>query len=283
MNERDPLVRDGTPWEEHRASGRTVFVKREDLCARIGPPFSKMRGLVAFARACDESVLAALDSYHSQAGWALACACRALGRRAVVFYPEVKGEPGWRKSQQEAAKEGAEIVALPATRSSVLWYQARRRLAETHPGARLIPNGLVLEESVAATARELLDFTPAELLVPSATWVVSVSSGNIAAGVARGLVRALFRGRLVLHLGYARDEERLLDDLGRRSCGDAEFPFPFRLEFVNEGYAYRDSVDCPCPFPSNAYYDRKAWKWIDGVGAGALDSADPLVFWNIGD
>lgn len=279
----DPLVLRGTPWEPHRTpGGAEVWVKREDLCARVGPPFSKMRGLVEFVRARPEAVFGALDSYHSQAGWAVACACRALGRRAVVFYPEVKGEPGPRKSQQEALAAGAEVIALPAGRSAILWYRARRRLALLYPDALLLPNGLVLAESVAATAREVVEHTAPHLVAPGVVWVVSVSSGTIAAGVARGLVRAGFRGRLVLHLGYSRDEARLRRDLGLRAFGDAAFAFPFGVEVVDEGYAYRDRVAEVAPFPSNEYYDRKAWRWIAGAPA-QLSGAARVAFWNIGD
>lgn len=279
----DPLVLRGTPWETHQTpGGREVWVKREDLCARIGPPFSKMRGLVDFLRVRQEERFGALDSYHSQAGWALACACRALGRRAVVFYPEVKGEPGPRKSQQNAAAEGAEVIPLVAGRSAILWFRARRRLALIDPAALLLPNGLVLAESVAASAAEVIEHTPAALFAPSVAWVVSVSSGTIAAGVARGLTRAGFRGRLVLHLGYSRSESRLRSDLALRAFGDALFAFPFSVEVIDEGYAYRDRVEEPAPFPSNEYYDRKAWRWI-ASDPPALSGAAGVAFWNIGD
>lgn len=277
----DPLVRINTPWECYPVAGRPVWVKREDLCARVGPPFSKMRGLVAHLRKRPETTFGVLDSYHSQAGWAVAAACQALDRRAIVFYPEMRHEPGWRTSQEEAARMGAEIVPLTAGRSAILWFRARAALAARDPAAHLLPNGLTLDESVAATAGELHANTPPALLGPAAAWVVSVSSGTIAAGVAGGLTTRRFRGRLVLHLGYDRSVAQVRAFLAQRAFGDPDFPFPFEILTVNEGYAYRDRVAEPAPFPCNEYYDRKAWHWIRRDPM-ALRPNDPVVMWNIG-
>lgn len=269
----------GTPVEPHVCGGRTVFVKREDLSSpEPGPRFSKIRGVVEHLKSHREPVLGVLDTYHSKAGWGVAFLGQRLGRKVVVFFPRYKGEEGLRENQLRARSFGAELVELPAGRSAILYHQARRRLSELYPGAYLLPNALKLEESVNATANEVWRCDPA--LFDGATWVVSVSSGTIAAGVVKGLAAVQARGRVVLHMGYRRSEEELVRYV--RDKVGSPLPGSLRLDVVDEGWAYKDHrLEPNPPFPCNEYYDRKAWGWL----SENLDrfGADPVVFWNIGE
>jgi len=119
---------------------------------------------------------------------------------------------------------GAELRPLRATKSAVLWYQARKDLAERNPGAYLFPNGLKLNESIEETRREVLT-TPPGLM--NGTWVVSVSSGAIAKGVAKALAQVGFGGTLVLHMGYSRSRDGLLRYMG-------EYLHGYKVEVVDE-------------------------------------------------
>jgi hypothetical protein len=162
-------------------------------------------------------------------------------------------------------------MPLPATKSSVLFYQARRIFYEKYPDGYLFPNGLKLEETQQATKQEVALYSPSELFEESANWVISVSSGTIAKGVARGLEEKGFRGTLVLHMGFSRSKEEMEREF-RSICR-------FNIRVIDEGYEYKDCVDFPVPFPCNPYYDRKAWKWlVENVET----LTDPIVFWNIG-
>src|SRR3990167_7830623 len=115
-----------TPVEKYRIGKIPVFVKREDLCTpNPGPPFSKTRGLAAFISSSDAKQIGVLDTYHSYGGWAVAYVCKKLGRKAVVFYPEFKNDPGYRLGQKRAEALGAEIIPLPAGRSAILYRRAR--------------------------------------------------------------------------------------------------------------------------------------------------------------
>lgn len=266
-----------TPVELHNG----IWVKREDLCALPpAPPFSKYRGVVAHIRKRPENVIGVLDTLHSKAGWAVAAACQVLGKRCINYYPTfAREEPGTiRPYQLAAARLGAELVALPAGMSAVLWYQARHCLHLRYPLQSLLssnetgymmPNALKLEESAEETARELVD---SKISQPDRL-VVSVSSGTIAAGVLRGLARAKLYPRVQLHLGYSRPEGAVRKYLGKMA---PEFPQGM-LSVIDEGYAYSDAVtDIEAPFPCNAYYDLKAWKWL--LRQGWKD----VLFWNVG-
>lgn len=278
----------GTPVEVHRlpTSGREVMVKREDLCCPYpGPTFSKIRGVYAHIRARPESLIGVLDTYHSKAGWAVAAVSRALGKHCVDYWPQYKTDgPALRRQQAEATEWGAQLRALPAGRSAVLYHQARRETIAL--GGYMMPNALKLPESVRETSQEFRSTAwPASL--DGGTLVVSASSGTILAGVLNGLAFTTSRPSLIaVHMGYSRSQSAMLEYLREASrltfAYWERFVVP-RLRFYDEQYAYKDAArpGADAPFPCNPYYDLKAWRWLDRVACHTLN--DPLVFWNIGD
>ena len=241
-----------TPWEQYE----DIWVKREDLCCPEGPPFSKIRGLAEHLAPlhCEVGVL---DTFHSKGGCAAAFLCQKLRLPCYVFYPG--SEP--HESQLRAAELGANLISLQPGRSAILYYRARKLLSSLTEGRGcMLPNGLALAESILATQQEVA-FTPANLF--GGTWVVSASTGTIAAGVNAGLQG---RAKLIVHLGFSRS----ISAMGKKVPG---------AEIIDEGYSYRDAIEYPCSFPCNPYYDLKAWKWLC---QNRERLAPPVVFWNIG-
>lgn len=278
---RTQLLRDGTPLEDHRTRWG-FWVKREDLSAREpGPPFSKTRGVCAHMATLPEGTteIGVLDTYHSQAGHAVAHAARALGLGVTNFYPEYKHEPGHRAPQVRAEMLGARLVGLPAGRSAVLYHQAKKQLALKYGDkGYMMPNALKLPEMVAETAREVRtlppDFHPAVVVVP-------ISSGTIAAGVIRGF---LDRGgptpMFILHMGYDRSPAAVFKYVaGKVGPGFDEV----MVQLINEKYGYKD-VARPGPTPDwlcSPYYDLKAFRWWMRTYPQRTDIPATL-FWNIG-
>lgn len=248
-----------------------LFVKREDLsCPAPGPPFSKARGVFARIKTRPEKIIGALDTSHSQAGWAVARACQVLGKKCVDYYPAFKANPGPHPAQIEAKRLGAELVALPAGRSAILYHAAKKDCLAR--GGYMMPNALKLDESVSETARE----------VPTANfnfdWViVPASSATIAAGVIKGFFnrRLTKQPQFIIHLGYSRS----LDEVGRyirEMSGVAVSPI-----LIDEKYAYKDKAragETP-PWPCNSYYDLKAFRWWLEHRKGYVGRT---LFWNIG-
>lgn len=258
------MLRVGTPIEDY-AEEYGLWVKREDkACPPPGPPFSKTRGVYARIASRPERVIGALDTYHSQAGHAVARACQVLGKQCLNFYPEFKHEPGPREPQRRAEALGAELIGLPAGRSAVLFHAARK-VTEAR-GGYMMPNALKLEESVVETAKECPDSPRFE------TVIVPASSGTIAAGVIRGM------GSLplyVVHLGYSRSHDEVRRYLREASGVEAT------VELIDEGYAYKDQAKpgpTP-PWPCNPYYDLKAFRWWLREGRDRFGEA---LMWNIG-
>src|SRR3990167_4417816 len=272
------LVRRGTPIEPYYLGcGRRVWVKREDLCVDEAH-FSKLRGVAAHLESIQSSVIGVLDTAHSKAGWGVTYIARSLGKRVVAYYPCYKGEINLRENQRNAERLGAELVPLPAGRSCILYHWSKADLQIRYPAdSYMMPNALKLEESVQETALEV-STVPGVFFQDSCVWVVSASSGTLAAGVIRGLYWASSKAKVIVHLGYSRPSSAVLRYLYGKSGG---FPGIPNVELVDEGYQYKDLVSAETPFPCNPYYDLKAWKWLNNNPA-VLNGCSRVLFWNIG-
>jgi hypothetical protein len=314
-----PLVL-GTPLEDHLDT-LGLLVKREDLsCPPPGPPFSKTRGVLAHVKArFDEGVrvFGALDTYHSQAGHAVAHACRLLGAQCVNYFPVYKAEieaggfgegdtivlkEGYRPPQQRSSELGAVLFALPAGRSAVLYHQAKKDCLAR--GGYMMPNALKLPETLEETAAEVVrTFEQADReqfeVLRSSPWLISCSSATIASGVMAGLADCGLlsrdgyarRVRVILHMGYKRSVPAVLDYIDERfttarrrplDVGDIHYDrSDFIAEVVDEGYAYADQARAGVDpsWPCNPYYDLKAFRWWMREGRAKYGRA---VMWNIG-
>jgi 1-aminocyclopropane-1-carboxylate deaminase/D-cysteine desulfhydrase-like pyridoxal-dependent ACC family enzyme len=268
------IIIDNTPWEVYDVQGIDVYVKREDLCCpEPGPSFSKIRGVERLLRKLPSSTLVGvMDTRHSKAGWGVSWVCKELGLKCIDFYPVLKADNGLRDNQLQAQAFGAELHPMKAGMSAVLYNRAKSIMVKKSMGY-MLPNGLKLHESVDATAEELINYTPSYL--HHGTWVVSISSGTIAAGAIKGLERLNFDGLIVCHMGYSRSHDttrKYLQTMSGSDCG--------RVHLVDEDYQYKDALDNSwIPFPCNEYYDAKAFTWLV---RNINKLRQPVVFWNIG-
>jgi len=296
------IVCSGTPWERYNfyktpnklpkeiiaspTDEGKIWVKREDLCCPFpGPSFSKIRGLEqAIVQLRNRPMIpptrfAGLDTCHSKAGWGIAYVCKHYNIPCTIYYPVYKGEIELRYFQKKCEELGAELVPMPATRSAILYHRCKKDFLEKYPQGHFLPNGLKLKQTVKETSDELIKYTPKELLSKNAVWVVSVSSGTIAAGVILGLTELEYKGTIILHMGYSRSRKGLRDYLMKITDGHMN---PWQIMLMDDGYEYRDAVELRCPFPCNPYYDLKAWKWLKENIGTILFEKSPIVFWNIG-
>lgn len=264
------MLRDGTPIEHARDN---IWVKREDLCAPYpGPGFAKIRGVLSHIKARPEALIGVLDTFHSKAGWAVSYVCRALGKQALDFFPHYRSDAGQplRRQQAIAHTMGAELRALPAGRSAILYHQAKRETLAR--GGYMMPNALKLPETVAEVRAEVVR-TGRETLRGFDHLVISVSSGTIAAGVLLGFQDLDLSPHVVLHLGYDRPVEAL-----RRYVLGYGAKLAENAVVLNERWGYKDAAKGSAPFPCNPHYDLKAWNWVlRGQWTGRV------LFWNIGD
>lgn len=279
-------LQDNTPVEDHLEQFG-LLVKREDLsCTPPGPPFSKTRGVFAHIAARPEKVIGVLDTYHSQAGHAVAEACKLLGKVAVNFYPVRKAEVGQPiKPQQQAAVDlGALTVPLQAGRSAILYHQAKKELEALRVRGSgpsyMMPNALKLPEMVTETAAEVQRTLAAISLPPRMPVIIAASSGTIAAGVIKGFQDAgQSAGRpFLIHQGYDRSSDAILSYMEKMAGPNNVLAIRC---LINEGFAYGDKAPAgPEPlWPCNVYYDLKAFRWWMREGRAQFGEA---LLWNIG-
>jgi len=258
------MLRENTPLEYYPQYD--LWVKHEEKsCVPPGPPFSKTRGVYSWVEKQSASIIGVLDTYHSQGGHAVARACQILNKKALVFYPEYKNEPGYRNPQVRAAALGAELIGLPAGRSAILYHTAKKQTMARN--GVMIPNALKLEESVTETSREVPKDRKFDWVV------VSASSGTIAAGVIQGFGD---RPHYLIHLGYSRSHEQVEKYLKEKSGVVSA-----AIEIVDENYSYKDKArlgETP-PWPCNPYYDLKAFRWLM---VNRKKCSGSILFWNIG-
>lgn len=282
------MLRTYTPVEDYR-NQYGLWVKREDLsCPPPGPPFSKARGVYAHIASRPEKLIGVLDTSHSQAGHAVARACQVLGKKCLNFYPVYKHEQDpnsdppqhvLRLPQMSSQCLGAELFSLPAGRSCILYHKAKEETLAR--GGYMMPNALKLEESVEETAKEVdrMQTDGMGRWEPDVV-VIPASSGTIAAGVIRGFDRHGVKPEYIVHLGYSRPVPPLYDYLEKASGVKG---LDKKVRVVDEGYAYADKArggETP-PWPCNAYYDLKAFRWF----LDRTEFSDPgldVLLWNIG-
>lgn len=256
-----------------------LLVKREDLsCLPPGPPFSKTRGVFAHIEKRPEKVIGVLDTYHSQAGHAVAEACRLLGKECVNFYPVRKAEQGSpvKPQQQAAADLGAYLQPLPAGRSAILYHQAKREL-KSYLDTYMMPNALKLPEMITETAAEVRATLGSIDLPPNMPVLIAASSGTIAAGVMRGFIESDAANRqFIVHQGYDRSDAAIRKYMNEMGQVDG-----LHITLINEGYSYGDVAKAgPEPlWPCNVYYDLKAFRWWLREGRSIFKEA---LLWNIG-
>lgn len=284
IRSKSEMLRVNTPVEDYRKE-YGLWVKREDLaCFPPGPAFSKTRGVYAHVRSRPEKLIGVLDTFHSQAGHAVARACQILGKKCINFYPVYKREredadDGSRhelRQPQIASQDlGAELHGLPAGRSCILYHAAKKETLSR--GGYMMPNALKLDESVTETAKEVpQDLNPDFVIIPA-------SSGTIAAGVVKGFTSQIEdddRPQFIIHLGYSRSALEVRKYLREKSGLELDDEL---IEVIDEGYAYKDEAEpgeTP-PWPCNSYYDLKAFRWWLGHRERYPDSSS-VLFWNIG-
>lgn len=272
------MLVDNTPLEDHRAT-HGLLVKREDLCCPPpGPPFSKTRGVYAHIKGRPEEVIGVLDTYHSQAGHAVAQACALLGKTCVNYYPRYKREPGPHVAQHHSMALGAQLQPLAAGPSWRLYHEARKDLGRIHD-SYMMPNALKLPEMVTETAAEVARTLEAHPDIPEDIPVlIAISSGTIASGVIKGFHDAGRRPRFLLHQGYSRSEDAVMKYISKTWGHSLE---DTRITLINEGYEYSHkarSGEDPL-WPANPYYDLKAFRWWASEGRAQWGEA---LLWNIG-
>jgi len=218
--------------------GRLLTVVRDDEV----PGGTKRRVLPDLLAAWPEQEYVYAGPAYGYAQVALAYSAADAGRAATVFVA-ARREP--HPLTREALSAGARVVEVPAGRLSVVTARARAYAEAT--GARLLPLGFDMPDFVAGLAEEArrLELAPAEV------WCVA-GSGALSRALQQAWPEASHHA---IRIG-------LPPDAGAAQLAEAP-------------EAFQEPAACPPPFPSSAWYDAKAWRFL------LKEASSGAVFWNV--
>ena len=273
-----------TPIEQHFFSGRTLYVKREDLCAPPPmPPLSKARGIGAHLLNLREKQgvrrVGVLDTKVSKSGLAVAILAEELGLGCDYFFPAPKGEEWRLPHREEAERHGATLCPLPGGRIAVAYGRARAQ----EPG-HMLPLGFPLFETVTETAAVVEGM---QIQGEVEGLLLAVGTGTILAGVVIGLAR---RGGWQLpvfgvtaSMDVAKAERRCQGHFERAVAEGLvdmaalnSVRLQMRLYKWGEDYYAPEQVNAP--WPCHPYYEGKALAWLQQEAS----APERLLFYNIG-
>ena len=275
-------MRKNTPIETYEAGGRTIHVKREDLCGPEGsPPFSKMRGVYTYLSERKEKglrVVGYTETSISMAGWGVAWACQQLGLQAVIYDPQYKEPHEVLKIHRKHWKKcNATIRKVEAGMARVNYHICRKRLRnEFGKEAEMLDLGLPLEQTIHETARE---FQRTLKKITLRTVVCCVGSGTIFAGLLRKLPEGCKAFGIMCRTGNVIQKKKKILFKAKKVEGGITGIKRKNLKLVDLGWEYTERSEEPCPFPCHAFYDRKAWQWLMRTHRPI---EEPILFWNIG-
>lgn len=264
------LRRGHTPIETYLLSGRRIAVKRDDLVARPpAPRLAKVRGFhLLLERFFNEGIrlIGAFEAGASSAGHAVAATVRNFSEmKCIIGYVNELNEPR-RNSIQSAKRLGAEVLPLRPNVLNVCYGQTKKYVESK--GGRMIPFGFEFDEAVDSVATEARSV--ALELTSNGTLVVCCGSGVTLAGIYRGLKG---RPRRFIGVSSGRSIPKIRACLKRQGVDDPT------IELIEPCLPYRTACENHCPFPSDKYYDRKAWNYLK---ENIRSCEEPILFWNVG-
>jgi hypothetical protein len=218
------------------------------------------------------------ESAISMAGWGVAWCAKMLDMKAVIYDPQYKRETPklLEIHRKEWAKYDPVTVGVPAGRTKINFYFAKKHLQENYPKSIMIPIGLRVQETVDATGAEWVrtmdNFQPDVTVVP-------VGSGTILAGILKYAKE--LDGELVGVMCYTGSQNRKAKSIfakAGKSPGALLFP-AVNMSLVDAGWEYTEYATTYCPFPCHPYYDLKAWDWLV---KNMKVLKGKVLFWNIG-
>ena len=177
------MIKQVTPIETYPIKGKTIYVKREDLCTEYPlPPLAKMRGVYQRLLKVKEQGIThvgVFDTKVSVAGYGVGTMAKMLGMECTTYYAKLKeGE----SQNIKLAAEVGEICGVKPGRTPICYVFAKRH-AEAND-TYMMPQGLACNETTDAVA-EVASAIPQELLTGSL--VICAGTGTILSGLIKGL------------------------------------------------------------------------------------------------
>ena len=225
-----------------------IAVVRDDLYA--GGTKARVLTKLLASHPANEFIYPAVADGHG--GLALACAAKALGKKATLVMAR-RHEKNFTPLMRQILEQGAtiEFVDFPNFFHQFIIPRAEA-LAKERPNAECLPAGF---NGLAGMQDALADIATSTGLHPSEVWSVG-GSGTLTNALQQAWPEAKFYVVDVVRNGKA--------DFGRATVIESPLKFSERVK-----PAHRP------PFDSVTNYDAKAWEFIEA------HASEGAVFWNV--
>lgn len=260
------MLKDNTPIQEYKIKGRTVFVKREDLCTEDPmPKLAKLRGayeLLVKLKSQRVKKVGHFDTSISRAGQGIAFIARELGMEFFLCYPKKKELSDQHRIAQEL---GAIPIEIKPNVTPVCYAVAKREVESK--GGVMIPFGVSCQESIKAVCREAAHV---DNYLFTGTVVLCVGSATIISGILLHKPEAKIIG-----ISAGANNKKQYQNIRKLLLPI----IPGNVRLLPNTIPYTTADDFECPFPASPYYDLKAFRWL----VEHIDQLeDPILFYNIG-
>lgn len=248
-----------------------LWIKQDYCCFEPEPQVSKMRGLDQYLNRVQGHVLLKVLQPLDKRAVGLA---RLWNRGPVIFL--VPRWKSWHRLTVEYLMRlmlmGGVLIPAPCYRYRVLQSQCKKLLAN-HDDVFVFPINLPLAETRQSLCDEVTNtpwpIRPRTVIIPTAT-------GNIAAGILRGIHRLGWDCTVIAHLCGKHRTDLLKNRIAKLS----EVPVD-NLTIVDEGYRLYEPVEDEKPpwKECSPVYDLKSWRWLK---SNWRNLQKPVLFWAIG-
>lgn len=260
-----------TPIESFIVRNHKVYVKREDLYGKFpAPSLGKLRGLRLVLERISKSggkLVGCWDTRVSKLGQGVAVLCNEIPNlSSIISYPTKQGE-SIPEAVSIAKNYGAEIFPIRGNHVSICYSQVKKYV-ESRNGI-MLPFGLECNESFEAISIEAQKIP--KVCIEKGTLIISCGSGVTLAGILNGLN---YEPSKVIGISSGRSITKI------KSCINRYIEtIPSFVEIIEPLYPYYEKLTFESPFPSDPYYDLKAWKYlVENIAT----LKNPILFWNIG-
>jgi threonine dehydratase len=191
------------------------------------------------------------------AQFALALACRDMGRRAIIFVPDAPKNGLHALSQEAQATEHCTVIAKTIANFNNLHSHAKTYCREH--GAHLVKFGgddTIVQQAITAAARTIQP-------PPEEVWT-AMSSGVLSRSLQQAWPHAEFKG---VTIGHSTTEAQ---------AGRAD-----RIKHKKQFHEPCGKRKLP-PFPSSETYDAKVWDVMKCDVQKRKRAKTGVLFWNVG-
>ena len=254
-----------TPLEKYLLKGREVFVKREDLMGD-GLLFPKWGKINAIKNYLEKNVnknkpITTLSVDGSWSGWVVSALCEELDIQHIYSYPNSKKFNTKILDYVSSIYPSTKLNPIKPNMVSIMFNGLKRRSIEN--GTQIIPYGFEHDDFISVFEDRIKEYNHFDNLI------ISSGSGISLIGLTRGF--QVKKSQRIISVCVS-SENTIQKKLKKYGIDGVEV-YKSKYDFSNRMDNYNT------PFPTNQFWDRKGWEWLD-ENIKTLDGS--ILFWNLG-